>query len=181
MSLLANAVASGKADVVRLALRYPVDINAPARRGDAGILFWALQNAKPDEIGDVMTALINAGADVNATQGGEYNAPVVFSACSAPAAFKSLFAAGVDVNSRLGKGFNSASRAAGETLLMYCATTLPAVRQLLADGADPTLVSTNGFTALKAAQRDCDECAAVIETAIEKSATVGSVGAKRKP
>jgi hypothetical protein len=171
-TVLGNAVASGDAAVVRKVLEWPLDVSSAMREGDPGqaVLFWALEHAKAGEIGGVMTALLKAGAKAAWTRGGQYNEAVIFEACRAPEAMKPLLAAGADVNGRFGKQTDGTDgKITGYSLLMTCSDHYGAVKELLADGADPTVTAPDGRTALVLArERGCEDCAALLEAAIER-------------
>jgi hypothetical protein len=171
-TLLGNAVASGNADTVRKVLEWPLDVGSAMREGDPGqaVLFWALEHAKAGEIGGVMTALLKAGAKPAWTRGGQYDEPAIFAACLAPEAIRPLLAAGADVNGRYGKQWDGTNgKVTGYSLLMACSDHHDAVKELLADGADPAVTAPDGKSAVVLARdRGCEECAALIGAALKK-------------
>lgn len=160
---LPNALVSGKADVVRKLLDYKLDVHSNITEDEPPII-WALERGNGKEVGEIITALAVAGADVNAR--GNMGETPIFSAHFRPEAIKPLLAAGADIEARDNNG---------NTPLIRYGFMEPMVRELLADGADPTAVAKNGDTALKTArQYGCPTCATLIETAVKQRATAST-------
>ena len=163
LSILANGLSSGNADMVRKLLDYKMDLHQ--RVQNEPLLSFALHRSGK-MTAEIVELLVKAGADVNAR--GNYGQTPIFVA--APEAVKPLLAGGADINARDSKG---------NTALLYHAYNEAMVRELLADGG-VILGATNmgGDTALKIARKDnCPACVALIEDALKQRAPNGSAPA----
>jgi hypothetical protein len=155
MTLLAEAISSRKADVVRKVLESKVDMTPPP--GDPSLLFFALRVTGEDTPA-IVESLVKAGADVNEHDGFLHRTPLS-EAYTAPGAVKVLLAAGANIEARDDNG---------QTPLIRGAMVEPMVRELLADGADPKAVAKNGDTALKVSEKyDCVACARLIAASLK--------------
>ena len=156
ITLLAEAIFSRKADVVRKVLEYKVDMTAPP--DDTSLLFFALRITGEDTPA-IVESLVKAGANVNEHDGFLHQTPL-FNAYNAPGAVKVLLAAGANIEAR---------DDAGNTPLIRGAMVEAMVRELLADGADPKAVAKNGDTALKVSEKyNCAACTSLIAASLKQ-------------
>lgn len=133
------------------------DVPGQKVRGE-DILRFAIVWATKENRSEIVKALIQAGADVNA-RGSARKTPL-FELTGDPELISVLVTAGADINAR---SYNDA------TPLMNAAYQLDYVRALLAAGADPTLKAKDGSDALSNAKRyNCPACVQEIEAAIRK-------------
>ena len=160
---LAAAMMSGNPEVVRILLQHNADIHTPAHYNEP-ILEFALDRSG-EHAPEIVTLLIQAGTDVNALD--ERDLPAIFSIEFVPSeTIKSLLAGGADVNTR---------SIDGTTPLIRFSYREDIVRELLTNGADPTLANKSGQTALTTAREThCDACTALIEEALKKRANEGA-------
>ena len=159
LGLLPNALIGGNAEIVRILLDAGVDVPAKIVDANEPIINWTLQQSRGKQLPEIISLLVKAGADVNARDILGKTA-LFFVSGSNPELIKPLLAAGADLETR------DYSR---NTPLILHASSEPLVRELLADGADPTTVNTRGDTPLKAAQQyKCVACADLILKTIQQ-------------
>lgn len=165
LSILANALMSGRAEMVRRLLNYKLDVNVQVQ--DRPLLQFAMQrDGNKDEV-EVVAMLIKAGADVNARD--FMGETALFAANWYPEIIKPLVAAGADLEARDNNG---------STVLVRYAFMEPMVRELLADGADPTATNKRGESAVTTAkQYGCPACVTLIEAALKQRLGNGAVPA----
>lgn len=153
---LASAMLSKNIEIFRRILPM-ADVPGQKVRGE-DILRFAIVWATKENRSEIVKALIQAGADVNA-RGSARKTPL-FELTGDPELISVLVTAGADINAR---SYNDA------TPLMNAAYQLDYVRALLAAGADPTLKAKDGSDALSNAKRyNCPACVQEIEAAIRK-------------
>jgi ankyrin repeat protein len=157
-SPMSQAIASGNPAVLARLLDLHPDLHSGPDRSApllAGVL--ARGDSKHwDETRTMLSLLLAAGADVNASE--KNIPPAIFQIQFTPSAIPILLSGGADINAR---------NAIGDTPLINAAFVLPAVKALLAAGADPNLKDNLGKTALDhARQYGCKECATLLEAAM---------------
>ena len=91
LGLLAGAVQSGNAEVVRKVLQYKVDVNARVVNGQP-LLTWAIERGRGDTV-EIVRLLAQAGADVNVKD--SLGQTPLFECTYVPQAIKPLIDAGL--------------------------------------------------------------------------------------
>jgi Domain of unknown function (DUF6438)/Ankyrin repeat len=126
--------------------------------GEQGLLLRLVDNApESEDLSALIATLAAAGANANEPDAMGWT-PLFYA--DNPKTVKALVEAGANVNARNKLGY---------TALSVGAIKEPVVRELLANGADPSVVASTGDTALSLAQKfDCGPCVAAIQEAIRK-------------
>lgn len=159
-SPLLNAINGGNPDVVAKLLEAHADITPQHNDGHSPLSYTLEQTPDEDRARHeaavrIVHLLLAAGADVN--QEPEHERAPLYEVTNAPELVPDLIAAGAQINMR---------NEEGETPLMY-ASSPDAVKALLQAGADPTILSNDGKSALdKVRQWSCSECVALLKQAI---------------
>ena len=155
--LLANAARSGNADVLRRVLEFKPDVNEQVE--NEPLLHWTMEHAAKGKA-EAVQLLLDAGADPNAK---DWNGDTALFKCDSSdnlELIQPLLHAGAQIDARNRSGF---------TPLMSHAFIESWVRELLADGADPSLAGEHGETALsQAKQYQCPACAKLIQEALDR-------------
>jgi ankyrin repeat protein len=144
VTVLMNAVASHKAEIVKEILEYHPDIDATSGNGGYTALGYFLERAPNQfDTAEIVKLLISAGANVNARDRDERTP--VFYACQNqhPEAIRLLAGAGADLNA---KDRN------GQTALMSCFGNV-GVKAVMEAGADLTVKNQWGRTAAEEARK----------------------------
>lgn len=161
-SPLLNAVTGGNPEVVARLLAAHADI-ASRHNNDRSLVSFVLAQMNEHDSNTqrhqaaarIVNLLLDAGADVNEET--EADRAPLYEVSGAPELVPDLIAAGAKINMRNDNG---------ETPLMY-ASNETTVKALLAAGADPTIRSNDGKTAVdKVRQWSCQGCATLIEQEI---------------
>lgn len=143
-SPLIRAVGCGQVDVIRSLLTRGADANARNARGMSALTYAARNSQKADSATNVaiMKCLIERGADVNAVDTGKCVTALMYAAISADADLVELLVkSGAAVD---------ATHPTGATALTFAAEkgSLPAVKTLVANGADVLSVDLQGGSAV---------------------------------
>jgi hypothetical protein len=153
---LEAAIFSGHAEVVQRLLDLKADAKGPTSRAEPLLTLAIEYGDRQKQAAEIVAMLLRAGADPNAHDSNMQETPV-FAAHYSPELIKPLLAGGADIEARDRNG---------NTPLIRYAFMEPMVKELLADGADPT-VAKNGDTALKTSkQYRCPACTKLIEAAL---------------
>jgi len=154
--LLASAALSGNAAVVRRVLEFHPDPNLTAQKEP--LLHWIIGQSRGKHNGEVLEALLDAGANPDATN--DRGDTALFECQYNPELIAPLLKAGANINAR---------NQEGSTPLIRDAYIEPVVRELLAHGADPSLTNSRGQSALSEARRDhCEACEKLIQDALAR-------------
>ena len=157
--LLVNAVESGNAELLEKVLSFKFDVNRKFQ--NESLVWWAIARVRDGrKTAEVVELLLEAGADPNVRDTQRVDTTPLFECGLKPEVIEPLVRAGADVNARDRNG---------TTPLIRNAFIEPFVRELLAHGADPSLVNERGDTALSVANRNqCRACAELVQQALNR-------------
>ena len=162
MTVLMNAVQSGKAEIVQEILTYHPDVNAKDERGFSALAHFLQYAPQESDMAKILDLLVSSGADVN-SRDAQQETPI-FYACQNQhlESIRALAKAGADLN---------AKGQYGETAIMSCFGNR-GIQALIDAGADVSIQNSRGQTAAEAAlQMGAKDKADLLDTASKAKAT----------